>query len=40
MQQTQAKQGQRELLSAMAALKNEFGLPDLYQVEAWRPWRE
>jgi len=38
--QTQAKQGDRELLSAMAALKNEFGLTDLYQVEAWRPWRE
>ena len=38
--QTQAGQGDRHLLSAMAALKNEFGLTDLYQVEAWRPWRE
>lgn len=38
--QTRGKQGDRELLSAMAAVKNEFGLPDLYQVEAWRPWRE
>jgi dihydroflavonol-4-reductase len=31
---------ERKLLSAMAALKREFGLTDLYQVEAWRPWRE
>jgi hypothetical protein len=35
-----AKQGERKLLGAMAALKNEFGLTDRYQVEAWRPWRE
>jgi hypothetical protein len=34
------KQDERKLLSAMAALKNEFGLTDRYQVEAWRPWRE
>jgi hypothetical protein len=27
-------------LSALATLKHEFGLTDLYQVEAWRPWRE
>lgn len=40
MPRMQAKQGDRKLLSAMAALKNEFGLTDLYQVEAWRPWRE
>jgi hypothetical protein len=40
MRQTQGKQGDWELLSAMAAVKNEFGLPDLYRVEAWRPWRE
>ena len=32
--------GERRLLSAMAALKNAFGLTDRYQVEAWRPWRE
>jgi len=37
---THAKQGERKLLSAMAAVRNEFGLPDRYQVEAWRPWRE
>lgn len=36
----QTKQDERKLLSAMAALKREFGLTDLYQVEAWRPWRE
>jgi hypothetical protein len=35
-----AKQEERKLLGAMAALKNEFGLTDRYQVEAWRPWRE
>jgi len=29
-----------ELLRLLAALKNEFGLPDRYQVEAWRPGRE
>ena len=39
-QQTHTEQGERKLLSAMAALKHEFGLTDLYQVEAWRPWRE
>jgi hypothetical protein len=39
-QQTHTEQGERTLLSAMATLKHEFGLTDLYQVEAWRPWRE
>ena len=39
-QQTHTEQGERKLLSAMAALKNEFGLTDRYQVEAWRPGRE
>ena len=34
------EQGERKLLSALATLKHEFGLTDLYQVEAWRPWRE
>jgi acetate CoA/acetoacetate CoA-transferase alpha subunit len=34
------EQAERKLLSAMAALKREFGLTDRYQVEAWRPWRE
>jgi hypothetical protein len=39
-QQTHTKQSERRLLSLLADLKNEFGLTDLYQVEAWRPWRE
>ena len=39
-QQTIPNKDERKLLSAMAALKREFGLTDLYQVEAWRPWRE
>lgn len=39
-QQPHAEQAGRKLLSAMAALKHEFGLTDRYQVEAWRPGRE
>ena len=39
-QQPHTEQAERKLLSAMAALKREFGLTDRYQVEAWRPWRE
>jgi hypothetical protein len=39
-QQPRTEQAERKLLSAMAALKREFGLTDRYQVEAWRPWRE
>jgi len=39
-QQPYTEQAERKLLSAMAALKREFGLTDRYQVEAWRPWRE
>ena len=38
--QPHTEQAERKLLSAMAALKREFGLTDRYQVEAWRPWRE
>jgi len=37
---TDRKKTERSLLSAMAALKSEFGLTDLYQIESWRPWRE
>jgi|SRR5271157_644138 len=29
-----------KLLRSLAALKEEFGLPDLYRIEAWRPGRE
>ena len=39
-QQPHTEQAERKLLSAMAALKHEFGLTDRYQVEAWRPGRE
>ncbi len=39
-QQTHTEHGEKKLLRAMAALKNEFALTDRYQVEAWRPWRE
>ena len=38
--QAQSKQSQRKLLNAMANLKQEFGLTDRYQIEAWRPGRE
>ena len=39
-QQPHTEQAERKLLSAMTALKREFGLTDRYQLEAWRPWRE
>jgi hypothetical protein len=35
-----SKEGERKLMGLLAALKNEFGLPDRYQIEAWRPGRE
>jgi hypothetical protein len=38
--QAHTKQSERRLLNAMANLKQEFGLTDRYQVEAWRPGRE
>jgi hypothetical protein len=38
--QPHTAQADRKLLSALAALKQEFGLTDRYQVEAWRPGRE
>ena len=31
---------EKALLAALARVKAEFGLPDRYQVEAWRPGRE
>jgi hypothetical protein len=31
---------EKALLAALAAVKAEFGLPDRYQIEAWRPGRE
>jgi hypothetical protein len=36
----QSKQSERQLLNAMANLKQQSGLTDRYQVEAWRPGRE
>jgi hypothetical protein len=38
--QPDTKQSERKLLNTMANLKQEFGLTDWYQVEAWRPGRE
>ena len=31
---------EKQLLRLLAALKKEFGLPDRYQIEEWRPGRE
>ena len=31
---------EKKLFGLMATLKNVFGLPDLYRIEAWRPGRE
>ena len=31
---------EKQLLSLLAALKNELGLPDLYRIEGWRAGRE
>ena len=37
---TLSEQDEKKLLSLLAALKKEFGLTDLYQIEAWRAGRE
>jgi hypothetical protein len=34
------KEDESKLLRSLAALKEEFGLPDLYRTEAWRAGRE
>ena len=34
------KEDESKLLRSLAALKEEFGLPDLYRTEVWRPGRE
>jgi hypothetical protein len=39
-QQPSSKEDERRLLSLFATLKKEFGLTDLYRVEAWRAGRE
>jgi uncharacterized membrane protein len=38
--QSHSKEEESKLLSLLAALKNEFGLTDRYQIEAWRSGRE
>jgi hypothetical protein len=40
LQQTPTELAEKGLLNAMATLKREFGLTDLYQIEGWRSWRE
>jgi hypothetical protein len=35
-----SEEDERKLLSLLAALKNEFGLTDRYQIEGWRAVRE
>jgi hypothetical protein len=35
-----SNEDERELLGRLAALKNEFGLTDRYQIEGWRAGRE
>jgi hypothetical protein len=38
--QAHAQEEERKLMSMLAALKNEFGLTDRYQIEGWRAGRE
>jgi hypothetical protein len=38
--QSHSREGERKLLGLLAALKYEFGLTDLYQIEGWRTGRE
>jgi hypothetical protein len=35
-----SREKERKLLGSLAALKNEFGLTDRYQIEGWRAGRE
>ncbi len=37
---TVTEERQKKLLRMLAALKNEFGLTDRYQIEGWRTGRE
>jgi hypothetical protein len=39
-QEPHSEARQKKLLGLLAALKNEFGLTDRYQVEGWRAGRE
>jgi hypothetical protein len=38
--QPHSEERQKKLLRMLAALKNEFGLPDRYLIEGWRTGRE
>ena len=38
--QGRSEANETRLLRLLAALKKEFGLPDRYQIEQWRPGRE
>ena len=38
--QPHSEERQKKLLRLLAALKNEFGLTDRYQIEGWRAGRE
>ncbi len=38
--QPHSEERQKKLLRMLAALKNEFGLTDRYQIEGWRTGRE
>ena len=38
--QAHSLEAEKKLLTALAALKSEFGVPDRYQSEGWRPGRE
>jgi hypothetical protein len=38
--QSHSREDERKLLGLFAVLKNEFGLTDRFQVEAWRAGRE
>jgi hypothetical protein len=39
-QQGHTEEDEKKLLRLLAALKNEFGLTDRYQIEGWRAGRE
>ena len=38
--QGHSREAEKRLLSLLAALKNEFGLPERYRIEGWRAGRE
>ena len=40
VQKLSSKEDEKKLMGLLAALKKEFGLPDLYRIEGWRAGRE